>query len=134
MKSQGHKIHPGDCKGHEALSPENKTPKYLCKKRKLFRVGSLRILFRLLRDHFKPECSFILVFLGCQSWNAAHVYAHVQPLKADIYWIESGVRSSLPPPHRNFYYNPFNVIVASDRRLDSLLSAEQKENADAFPD
>ena len=29
-------------------------------------------------------------------------------------------------------YSP--VVVASDRRLDSLRSAEQKENADAFPD
>ena len=62
MKSQRHKIHPGDCKGHEALSPENQTPKYLCKKRKLFRVGSVRILFRSLRDHQNFRAYFVIFY------------------------------------------------------------------------
>ena len=66
------------------LSLEDYTPQSLGSKREFFEGGSVGILFRLLRDHFKTECSFILV-LGCQSWNAAHVCAHAEPLKADIY-------------------------------------------------
>ena len=86
------------------------------------------------REHSAKLKARSTQFLVSEFWNAAHVYAHVRSLKADSNCMRSGVRSSLPPPHRNFYYNPFNVIEASDRRLDSLLSAEQKENADAFPD
>ena len=44
------------------LSLEDYTPQSLGSKREFFEDGSVGILFRLLRDHFKPECSFILVF------------------------------------------------------------------------
>ena len=44
------------------LSLGDYTPQSLGSKRKFFEERSVGILFRFLRDHFKPECSFILVF------------------------------------------------------------------------
>ena len=44
------------------LSLEDYTPQSLGSKREFFEDGSVGILFRLLRDRFKPECRFILVF------------------------------------------------------------------------
>ena len=49
-------------RGMKLLGPKDYTPEYLGRKRKFFEDRLVEILFRLLRDRFKPECRFILVF------------------------------------------------------------------------